>query len=104
VMPTRNARHGMLFTSEGIINIKNKKWENDHSPININSTSSTSLLHSKAYLRHLMKAHELLGGQIASIHNLCFYLWLVGEARKHIKANTFAAWKNQMVKKLDTRL
>ncbi len=104
VMPTRNARHGMLFTSEGIINIKNKKWENDHSPIDTNSTSPTSQLHTKAYLRHLMKANELLGAQIASIHNLAFYLWLVKEARLHIKAGDFASWKNQMVKKLDTRL
>lgn len=104
VMPTRNARNGMLFTSEGIINIKNKKWENDHSPIDSNGTSFVDTRYSKAFLRHLFQAGEILGAQIASLHNLAFYLWLVREARKHILAGTFATWKSQMVKKLDQRI
>ncbi len=104
VMPTRNARHNMLFTSEGIINIKNLKWEKDYSPIDMMSPAYTSRTHSKAYLRHLMRSDELLGAQIASIHNLAFYLWLVKQARKHIIAGDFASWKNQMVPKLQQRL
>ena len=104
VMPTRNARHGMLFTSEGIINIKNKKWEKDFSPLDPNGTSFVDQTYSKAYLRHLMRAKENLAIQIASIHNLSFYLWLVGEARKHILAGDFTAWKDQMVVKLSNRL
>ncbi len=100
VMPTRNARHGMLFTSEGIIHIKNEKWKTDFSPIDANSPAPTSRLHSKAYLRHLFAAKELLAGQIASIHNLSFYLWLVKEARKHIINGDFYDWKNGMVKKV----
>ncbi len=104
VMPTRNARNGMLFTSEGIINIRNAKWLDDFSPIDPNGTSYVDQSYSKAYLRHLFIAGEMLGSQIASIHNLAFYLWLVGEARKHIIAGDFANWKNQMVKKLDQRL
>lgn len=104
VMPTRNARNGMLFTSEGIINIKNKKWENDFSPIDPNGTSYVDQAHSKAYLRHLIISKEMLGAQIASVHNLAFYLWLMGEARAHILAGDFASWKNIMVKKLDQRL
>jgi queuine tRNA-ribosyltransferase len=104
VMPTRNARNGMLFTSEGIINIKNKKWENDHSLIDSNGTSFVDTRYSKAFLRHLFQAGEILGAQIASLHNLAFYLWLVREARKHILAGTFATWKTQMVKKLDQRI
>ncbi len=99
VMPTRNARNGMLFTEEGIINIKNKKWEFDFDPID----ERVSPDFSKAYLRHLFISGEMLGPQIASIHNLSFYLWLVGEARKHIEAGDFAAWKNGMVQKLTTR-
>ena len=91
VLPTRNARHGMLYTSEGIINIKNAKWKEDFSPIDENSTSHTSRRHSKAYLRHLVTNQELLGAQIATLHNLCFYLWLVGEARKQIIAGDFLA-------------
>jgi queuine tRNA-ribosyltransferase len=104
VMPTRNGRNGMLFTSEGIINIKNKKWEDDFSPIDPNGTSYVDSTYSKAYLRHLFAAKENLGGQIASIHNLAFYLWLMEEARKQILAGTFSTWKAMMVKKLGTRL
>ncbi|HEX4887976.1 MAG TPA: tRNA guanosine(34) transglycosylase Tgt [Luteibaculaceae bacterium] len=104
VMPTRNARNGMLFTSEGIINIRNKKWETDFSPLDANGTAAVDHFYSKAYLRHLMIAGEMLGAQIASIHNLAFYLWLVNTAREHILANTFAEWKNIMVKKLGNRL
>lgn len=104
VMPTRNARNGQLFTSEGIINIKNKKWENDFSPIDPNGTTYVDSFYSKAYLRHLITSREMLGAQIASIHNLGFYLWLVGEARKQIMAGTFKSWKNQMVKKVTQRL
>lgn len=104
VMPTRNGRNGMLFTTEGIINIKNKKWESDFSPIDANSPSELSRVHSKAYLRHLMAANELLALQISSINNLSVYLWLVKEARKQIQAGTFDAWKDVMVKKLMQRL
>ena len=104
VMPTRNGRNGMLFTADGIINIRNKKWEQDFSPIDINSTSSVSRRHSKAFLRHLFASGERLGPQIASIHNLAFYLWLVREARMHIEAGTFAGWKNLMVQKVSSRL
>lgn len=104
VMPSRNARHGMLFTSEGIINIKNKKWENDFSPIDPNGTSYVDSTYSKAYLRHLLRAKENLAIQIATLHNLSFYLWLVKEARKHIVAGTFTEWKNAMVPKLSNRL
>ena len=104
VMPTRNARNGMLFTSEGIINIKNKKWENDHSPIDTNGVSSVDKRYSKAYLRHLMISKEMLGAQIASIHNLTFYLWLMKEARKHIIEGDFYEWKNKMTKNVINRL
>jgi len=104
VMPTRNARHGMLFTSEGVIHIKNKKWEADFSPIDANCPAPTSQNHSKAYLRHLFKAQEILAAQIASIHNLSFYLWLVQQARQHIIEGTFYEWKNKMVKKLKQKL
>ncbi|UII20083.1 tRNA guanosine(34) transglycosylase Tgt [Fulvivirga ligni] len=104
VMPTRNARNGMLFTSEGIINIKNKKWEDDFSPIDSNMTGYVDTFYSKAYLRHLIMSKEILGAQIASIHNLSFYLWLVGEAREQIKQGTFADWKNRMVQKVSQRL
>ena len=104
VLPSRNARHGMLYTAEGSINIKNKKWEKDFSPIDINSNSETSRVHTKAYLRHLIKNNELLGMQIATLHNLSFYLWLVGEARKQIIAGNFATWKNNIVPKLEERL
>lgn len=104
VMPSRNARNGMLFTSEGTINIKNKKWENDFSPIDPNGASFVDTAYSKAYLRHLFAANELLGKQLATLHNLSFYLWLVREARKHILAGDFATWKNTMVRQMDNRL
>lgn len=104
VMPTRNARNGMLFTREGIINIKNKVWEQDFSPIDADSDLLVDRTCSKAYLRHLIRSKEILGAQIASLHNLHFYLWLVGEARKHIVAGDFRDWKEMMVKKLDTRI
>jgi queuine tRNA-ribosyltransferase len=104
VMPTRNARNGMLFTSEGIINIKNKKWEDDFSPIDANLGGYVDTFYSKAYLRHLIISKEILGAQIASIHNLTFYLWLVGEAREQIAKGTFSSWKNQMVKNVARRL
>lgn len=104
VMPTRNARNGMLFTSEGTINIKNKKWETDYSPIDPNGTSYVDSIYSKAYLRHLIISKEILGAQIATIHNLAFYLWLVTEAREQILAGTFSTWKDIMVKKLGQKL
>lgn len=104
VMPTRNARNGMLFTAYGTINIKNKKWENDFSPIDEMGITFVDTMYSKAYLRHLFAANELLGKQIASIHNLGFYLWLVREARKHILAGDFTEWKNTMVKQMNNRL
>ena len=104
VMPTRNARNGMLFTAHGSINIKNKKWENDFSPIDEMGITDVDLQYSKAYLRHLFVARELLGKQIASIHNLGFYLWLVREARKHILAGDFREWKEKMVKQMDNRI
>ena len=104
VMPTRNGRNGMLFTKDGIINMRNKKWETDFSPIEADGASAVDTLYSKAYLRHLFHAQELLAMQIASIHNLAFYLWLVGEARKHIIAGDFSTWKPMMVKRVSTRL
>ncbi|MCB0408746.1 MAG: tRNA guanosine(34) transglycosylase Tgt [Flavobacteriales bacterium] len=104
VMPTRNARNGMLFTKNGIINIKNKKWESDFSPIDPDGTSYVDSFYSKAYLRHLIISKEILGAQIATLHNLSFYLWLVTEAREQILAGTFYNWKNQMVKQLGQRL
>lgn len=100
VMPTRNARNGMLFTAEGIINIRNKKWERDFTPVDNEHLPK----YSKAYLRHLFIAGEMLGPQLASLHNLSFYLWLVSEARKHIVAGTFSTWKPVMVQKLKSRL
>ncbi len=110
VMPTRNARNGMLFTAHGTINIKNKKWENDFSPIDemgitdVDTYYSVDNYYSKAYLRHLFAAKEYLGKQIATIHNLGFYMWLVREARKHILAGDFKEWKNRMVIQMDKRL
>ena len=104
VMPTRNARNGMLFTSEGTINIRNKKWENDFSPIDSNGTSYVDSFYSKAYLRHLIISKEILGAQIATLHNLSFYLWLVNTAREKILDGTFYDWKKQMVKQLGQRL
>ncbi len=104
VMPTRNGRNGMLFTSEGIINIRNLKWKDDFSLIDPNGLTFVDKRYSKAYLRHLFISAEMLGPQIASIHNLGFYLWLVSEARIHILQDDFTQWKNQMVKKLSFRL
>lgn len=104
VMPTRNARHGLLFTRNGIINIKNEKWKNDFSAIDEHSECFADQQYSKAYLRHLMHCEEILAAQIASLHNLHFYLWLVGEARKKIIDGDFASWKNEMVPKLSQRL
>ncbi len=104
VMPTRNARNGMLFTKNGIINIKNKRWENDFSAIDPDSDCVTVKRHSKAYLRHLMISKEYLGAQIASLNNLSFYLWLVQEARKQIIADTFLSWKNNILPQISQRL
>ena len=104
VMPTRNGRNGMLFTSEGIINIKNRKWMDDYSPIDTSGNSFVDMQYSKAYLRHLFISGEMLGMQIASLHNLAFYLWLVSLAFEEIKSGTFTAWKEKMIPALSTRL
>ena len=104
VMPTRNARNGMLFTAHGSINIKNKKWQDDFSPIDDMAITWVDTMYSKAYLRHLFAAKEMLGKQIASIHNLGFYVWLTREARKHILAGDFREWKEMMVKQMNKRL
>ena len=104
VLPSRNARHGMLYTSEGILNMKNAKWKDDFSPIDENGPCPTSRFYTKAYLRHLLQCKEMLGGQIATLHNLSFYLWLVGEARKHIQEGDFLEWKNKMLEKVQRRL
>ena len=104
VMPTRNGRNAMLFTSQGIMNMRNKKWETDFSPIDPEGTASVDTLYTKAYLHHLFKAQELLALEIASIHNLAFYVWLTQEARKHIQEGDFAQWKARMLKQVQTRL
>ena len=104
VMPTRNARNGMIFTSEGTINIKNKKWADDFSSLDENGTSYVDSSYSKAYVRHLFTVNEMLGKQITTLHNIRFYLWLMEQAREHLAAGTFTVWKNKMVKKLDRRL
>ena len=104
IMPTRNGRNGQLFTKYGTMNMRNQKWENDFSPLDTEGTSYVDSLYSKAYVRHLFKTNEMLGLQIASIHNLAFYLWLVGEARKHIIAGDFSIWKSGMVTQLSNRL
>ncbi|MFP5436604.1 MAG: tRNA guanosine(34) transglycosylase Tgt [Bacteroidia bacterium] len=104
VMPTRNARNGMLFTANGTINIKNKKWENDFSPVDEMGITFVDTEYTKAYLRHLFAADEFLGKQIATIHNLGFYMWLVREARKHILAGDFREWKEMMVRNMSQRL
>lgn len=104
VMPTRNGRNAMLFTARGVINIDNKKWEQDYSPIDETLDNSISSYYSKSYLRHLFKSKEILALTIASVHNLAFYLWLVGEARKHIITGNFNEWKNEMVPVLKQRL
>jgi len=104
VMPTRNGRNAMLFTTKGVINIDNKKWEFDYSPIDDGFDCEVSNYYSKSYLRHLMKSKEILGLTIASVHNLAFYLWLVAEARKQIMNGNFSGWKNEMTERLKTRL
>ena len=104
VMPTRNARNGMIFTSEGTINIKNKKWADDFYPLDENGTSYVDSIYSKAYVRHLFTVNEMLGKQITTLHNIRFYLWLMEQAREHLAAGTFNEWKHKMVKKLGRRL
>jgi queuine tRNA-ribosyltransferase len=104
VMPTRNARHGLLFTQNGIINIRNEKWKNDFSVIDENGTAFVDQQYTKAYLRHLIICNEILAAQIASIHNVAFYLWLVTEARKRIFDGTFVEWKNKMVRQMSVKL
>jgi queuine tRNA-ribosyltransferase len=104
VMPTRNARHGLLFTQNGIINIRNEKWKNDFSVLDENGSTFVDQAYSKAYLRHLVVCEEILAAQIASVHNLGFYLWLVREARKRIIDGTFTEWKNKMVAQVSQRL
>lgn len=104
VLPTRNARHGILYTTEGVVNIRNEKWKADLSPIDESLGGYVSSFYSKAYLRHLLKAEEILGAQIASIHNLTFYLWLIGQAREQILAGSFNSWKNAILKKITQRL
>ena len=104
VMPTRNARNGMLFTSRGIINIRNEKWKDDLTPIDDGLSGYASTFYSKAYLRHLIISKEILGAQIATLQNLTFYLWLVGEARKQIREGSFAPWKERMVSIVSQRL
>ena len=104
VMPTRNGRNGMLFTKKGIMNMRNKKWADDFSPVDADGTSFVDHQYNRAFLRHLVISGEMLGAQIASQHNLAFYLWLVKEAREHILANTFAGWKEEMVQQLCVRL
>ena len=104
VMPTRNGRNGMLFTSEGIINIKNEKWKYDFSPLDENGTTYVDRDYTRAYLRHLIISKEILGPMIATIHNLGFYLWLVKEARKHIIEGDFASWRNMMLPKVTRRI
>jgi len=104
VMPTRNGRNGMLFTSGGMINIKNNKWKDDYSSVDEAGTTFVDKAYSKAYLRHLIISEEILGAQIASIHNIGFYIWLVNEAFNKIKSGDFSQWKDKMVKKLSVRL
>ena len=104
VMPTRNGRNGMLFTAHGIMNMRNKKWADDFSPIQEDGPSYVDRQYTKAYLRHLFIADEILAMQIASIHNLAFYLWLVGEARRHIIAGDFKSWKTMMGERVTRRL
>ena len=104
VLPTRNARHGMLYTAEGIINIRNQRWREDFSPIDVHCPAPTSRMHTRAYLRHLFVNNEILGMQLATLQNLAFYLWLVGEARQQIVAGTFLVWKEGMVERVRTRL
>ncbi len=104
VIPTRNARHGLLFTSEGIVNIKNVKWKDDFSPVDSSLNNYASNHYSKAYLRHLIQSNEMLGAQIATLHNLSFYMWLMQQSRTKIQDGTFSAWKEQMIKKVSKRV
>ena len=104
VLPTRNARNGMLFTTQGIINIRNERWKKDFSPVDETLGGYASTFYSKAYLRHLVHSNEMLGSQISSVHNLTFYLWLVKQAREQIMQGTFREWKDKMVKQVMTRL
>lgn len=104
VMPTRNGRNAMIFTAEGIINLRNRKWQDDFSPLDPQGPCTLDRTYTKAYMHHLFKAQELLALEIASIHNLSFYLWLTGEARRHILAGDFRTWKNKMIKQVTQRL
>ena len=104
IMPTRNGRNGQIFTRFGTINMRNKKWENDFSPIDPDAHSAIDTRYSKAYLHHLIKVNEMLGLQLASFHNLAFYLWLVKEARRHIIAGEFPSWRSEMGRQLSNRL
>ncbi len=104
VMPTRNARNGMLFTSEGVINIKNRKWSSDNSLLDENGTSFVDKLYTKSYVRHLFVTNEILGKQIATLHNIRFYLWLMEKTREHLKKGDFTSWKNKMIKKLNNKI
>ena len=104
VMPSRNGRNGMLFTTRGVINIRNKKWADDMTPIDPDGISFVDRMYTRAYLRHLFSSNEMLGPQIASLHNLAFYLWLVGKSREHIMAGDFLQWKTSMIPGLGTRL
>ena len=104
VMPTRNGRNGMIFTRNGVMNMRNRKWENDFTPLDPDGTSYVDTQYTRAYVRHLIHAGEMLGLEILSIHNLAFYLWLVGEARQHILAGDFKPWKDEMMKRITTRL
>ncbi len=104
VLPTRNGRNGMLFTANGMMNMRNEKWKSDFSPIDPDGHSFVDSAYSKAYLRHLFVSKEMLAAMIASMHNLSFYIWLMEEARRQILANTFTSWKADMLKKVKTRL
>jgi queuine tRNA-ribosyltransferase len=104
VMPTRNGRNGMIFTSQGVMNIKNKKWANDFTPLDPGIPNELSHYYTKAYMRHLFVADEILGLQLASIQNLSFYLWLVGQAREHIIAGDYSSWKTSMIQQISKRL
>lgn len=104
IMPTRNGRNGQIFTRQGIMNMRNEKWKDDFSPLEEEGASFVDTLYSKAYLRHLINVNEILGLQIASIHNLAFYVWLVEEARRHIVAGDFSTWKPKMIENITRRL
>ena len=104
VIPTRNARNGMIFTSEGTINLKNKKWKNNYSLLDVNGTSFVDNTYTKAYIHHLFKSNELLGKQIATLHNIRFYLWLMEQAQEQLRNESFTSWKSIMIKKLNIRL